>query len=336
MYSMLSFGGFILCAVIIFLAGSKLSVHSAIISRCTGLSNAWIGLVLLASITSLPELVVGVSSSAIVESADLATGDVLGSCAFNMAILGLMDLFMPNRKSLFGIASSTHIMAGALVIVVLSLVGVGLFLPDQIVVTHWIGLISILFIILYFFSMRLIYLFEKRSSEAAIIEKREEDNKTSLRRSVIWFSVYAMMIIASALLLPTFANSIADQTGIAKSFVGTFLLAASTSLPEIAVSVSAVRSGFINLAVGNLFGSNLFNIFILAIDDLVYTPGPILKDASDVHLISVFSTIIMVAVAIIGLMFKSATKRFPLAWDSFAVFLIYLVNLIILYTLTTS
>ncbi|MBK8657833.1 MAG: hypothetical protein IPN22_02880 [Bacteroidetes bacterium] len=122
---------------------------------------------------------------------------------------------------------------------------------------------------------------------------------------------YACIIIAAALFLPHFAEKIAEQTGLGKSFVGTLFLAASTSLPEIAVSMAAVRMGFIDLSVGNLLGSNIFNVFILFIDDLFYTKGHLLKDASDAHLVSVFSVILMSAVAIIGLYLPHYRKEIP-------------------------
>src|SRR5687767_7432549 len=75
--------GFLVCAAIIFLAGRKLSFYGERIAEKTGLGKAWIGLILMASVTSMPELMVGISSTAIVGSADLAVGDILGSCIFN-------------------------------------------------------------------------------------------------------------------------------------------------------------------------------------------------------------------------------------------------------------
>jgi cation:H+ antiporter len=153
---------FIACAVVIYFAGGKLSVYSAAISSSTRLSNVWIGVVLLASVTSLPELMVGIGSSAIVASADLAVGDVLGSCAFNLGILAMMDVLMPARKSLFGIASVSHVMAAALGILLVVLVGAGLYLPDELMVTSWLGVLSAAFMVLYFVSMRLIYFFVRK------------------------------------------------------------------------------------------------------------------------------------------------------------------------------
>lgn len=106
--------GFLVCASLIFFAGKKLSYYGDLLSEMTGLGKAWIGLILMASVTSLPELMVGISSSAIVEDANLAAGDVLGSCLFNLGILAMMDAFLPKNKPLLANASQSHILAAAL------------------------------------------------------------------------------------------------------------------------------------------------------------------------------------------------------------------------------
>ncbi|HQV60176.1 MAG TPA: hypothetical protein PLG08_05345, partial [Chitinophagaceae bacterium] len=163
----------------------------------------------------------------------------------------------------------------------------------------------------------------------------ESVQNTSLRKIILNYSVFAGIIIVAALSLPYFADHIAELTGLGKSFVGTFFLAASTSLPEIAVSIAAVRIGSVDLSVGNLLGSNIFNILILALDDMVYTKGFILQDASDFHLLSVLSTIVMSAIVIIGLSYRAKGKRFWLAWDAAIIFIVYIINLILLYRFTS-
>lgn len=333
---MLYISGFIICAAVIFFAGKKLSYYGDLLAEKTGLSKGWIGLILMASVTSLPELMVGISSSAIVESADLATGDILGSCAFNLGILALMDAFIPRHKSLFGIASPNHMLNAGLGIILLSLVGFALMLPTEIVVTPWIGLSSIIFIVVYFISIRVIYKNEKnKQSIEATGEQANHAVTISLRSIIAWYCLFAFIIIVAALALPFFADHIAEMTGLGKSFVGTFFLAVSTSLPEIAVSFAAVRMGSIDLSVGNLLGSNIFNVLILAIDDLFYTKGLLLKDASDFHILSVLSAVIMSAVAIIGLSYRASGKRYLLALDAALIFIIYIINLFLLFHFTS-
>lgn len=320
--------GFLGCAVLIFFAGRKLSVYGDQLAETTGISKGWIGIILMASVTSLPELMVGISSVALVASADLAVGDIIGSCAFNLGILAILDALAPSRKSLFGIASQTHILNAGLGIILISMVGLALYIPHDIALTPWIAGSSVLFILVYLLSVRFIYQNEKNHFP----EQRAENKPAGpLWKIIAPFIGYASVIIASALALPHFAEQIALAFGLKESFVGTFFLAVSTSMPEVAVSIAAVRMGSIDMAVGNLLGSNIFNVLILGIDDLFYKKGLLLKHASPVHLISVLSTILMSAVVVIGLSYHAKGKRFFVAGDAVLIFLIYLINLILIY-----
>jgi cation:H+ antiporter len=149
---------------------------------------------------------------------------------------------------------------------------------------------------------------------------------------VLWYCIHAVVVIAAALVLPYFSEILAVEFGMEESFVGTLFLAASSSLPEIAVCISAARMGNADMAVGNLFGSNIFNIMLLTVFDFFYTPGNILKDASEANLITVFAVIIMNSIAIIGLTIRPEKKglRF-LAWDTALILLVYLATMIFLY-----
>jgi cation:H+ antiporter len=231
-----------------------------------------------------------------------------------------------------GIASQSHVLAAAMGIILIAVVAAGLFLPGEIVTIPGIGVTTVLFIAIYFFSVWLIYRYDKGHTKAPVAAAHTEN--ISPKRAGLLFSVFALVVISCALPLPYLVGQIAEIAGLHKSFAGTLLLAASTSLPEIAVSVAAVRIGAIDMSVGNLLGSNLFNIFILALDDIFYTQGELLNDASDVNLISCLSTIIMSAVAIIGLIYRVQSKRYLLAWDALLIFLIYFANMLVLYRLT--
>ena len=320
--------GFIICAIIIFLAGKKLSLYGDLLAEITGLGKAWIGLILMSAVTSLPELMVGISSVAIIGDADLAVGDIFGSCAFNLGILSLMDFFTPKNKPLFTSASKSHIMAAAFGALLIAIAGLGIFLGDAIILSPYIGFTSFAFVIVYLISLRVIYNYQSAQPKTA-----DNHTSTSLNKQqiVIRYIAFASVIILTALALPHFAERIAMHTGLGKSFVGTLFLAVSTSLPEIAVSIAAVRMGSADMAVGNLMGSNIFNVFILFLDDLFYARGPLLQHVSSAHLISVFMVLIMSMVAIIGLMFPSQNRRFFLATDTLVILLLYVINIILLY-----
>ncbi|MHA6513461.1 sodium:calcium antiporter [Tessaracoccus sp. Z1128] len=335
--------GFVACATAIFVAGGRLSRYGDRIADLSGWGSAWVGLILMASVTSLPELIVGVSSSALVGSADLAVGDVLGSCAINLLILASLDIFVPSRRRLFAVASPSHVLAAALGIVLLATVGIGLLTGDSLALTPWIGLSSLVFLGLYLGSVRLIFRHARGIPPDPSVQPPLDETLgprdaatagLSLRQVVARYAWFAGIVVVAAVLLPPAAEVIARMSGLEESYVGTVFLALSTSLPELAVSLAAIRMGAIDLAVGNILGSNLFNILILAIDDVAYTDGLLLADASPSHLFTVMTTIAMSAIAIIGLTNPpSRGKRFLLAGDAALMLVVYAGNAVMLVTL---
>lgn len=281
----------------------------------------------MATVTSLPELITGISSVRLVGSPDLAVGNVLGSCVFNLAILSLLDALIP-KEPLFTKVEQSQVLAATLGTILLSLVGVALFLDDVIII-GWIGLMSFIFVIVYLTSIKLLHSFSTRAYDPAKVVSSTDEH--GLRNAIQWYSAHAIVVIAASLILPIFAENIATKSGLGETFIGTLLLAASTSLPEMAISINAIRMGSIDIAVGNLFGSNIFNVMTLAIDDLVYTEGDLLKVASESHIITIFSTIIMTSIAVVGLTFRAKNKRFILAFDTLAILGVYVINVVILY-----
>ncbi len=331
---MLLWVGFIVCTTLIFYSGSKLSKYGDIIAEKTGLGRTWIGVVLMASITSLPELITGVSSVTYARVPDIAVGDVLGSCVFNMLILSILDAIhrpMPISTK----AHHGHILSAGFGIFLLSITSISLFLGSSINPIGWIGPYSLLFGIIYFIAIKLVFFYEKRQISAFIKEKAIElkYKDISTKTAFINYSANALVVIIAAIFLPKIGKGIAENTGLGQTFVGNIFIALSTSLPEVVVSISAVKMDAVDLAIGNLFGSNIFNILILAIDDFFFFKGPLLSFVNTNHIISALSAIVMTSIAILGLTYRAERKRLFLAWDSVGILLTYIVNLMLLYRL---
>jgi cation:H+ antiporter len=331
---MLLWLGFILCTSIIFYSGTKLSRYGDIIAEKTGLGRTWVGVVLLASVTSLPELVTGISSVTYAGVPDIAVGDVMGSCVFNILILAFLDALyriMPISAK----AHQGNILSAGFGILLLSMVAISLFLGNTVSPLGWIGPYSILFVIIYFIAMKLVFTYEKRKISAFLKEKAAEMKyeDISLRTALTNYCMNGVIVIVAATFLPKIGEGIAEMTGLGQTFVGNIFIAFSTSIPEVVVSIAAVKIDAIDLAIGNLFGSNIFNIFILAIDDIFFVKGPILSFVNPTHIISSLSAIVMTTIAIIGLTYRAEKKRLFLAWDSIGMMLVYVVNLMLLYKL---
>lgn len=323
---------FIACTALILFSGSRLSLYGDIIAEKTGMGRTWIGVVLMASVTSLPELITGISSVTIFDLPNIAAGDVLGSCMFNMLIIAMLD-FIGGSTPLSARAHQGQVLGAGFGILLLGLVGISLFASASLPRIGWISFSSLVFIGVYLIAIRTVFLYEKRRIGEFVTERAEEAKyeRISKARAYTIYGLNAVVIIAAATYLPHLGERIAELTGLSKTFVGSIFIAVSTSLPEVVVTVGALRLGAIDIALGNLFGSNLFNIGILAVDDLFYTRGPLLSQVSGNHIVSALAAIIMTAIAIIGLTYQTTTKRHFFAWDSIGIVLVYVSATLILY-----
>lgn len=321
-------GGFLFCAALIMFSGTQLSRHGNRLADLTGLSKAWIGLILMATVTSLPELVTGLSSVIVVEAPNLAAGNVLGSCAFNLLILSVLDVLV--KRPITSLVKTSHLVAGSFSIILLALAGVAIIIAPQLPDLFWFSPMTPLLVLLYAAAMRGIFLHEHSNAKAEAIEGLKPRNGGELRQALSIYSIHALIVIAAALFLPYFGENIAQQTGLSDSFFGTLFLAITTSLPEFVVSISALRIGALDMAMGNLLGSNVFNIFILAINDLFYRSGSLYSAISTTHLLSILASILMTAIVALGLSMRPEKKVWRLSTDTFAILIIYILLMITL------
>jgi len=326
--------GLILCTSVIVYAGTRLCKYGDIIAEKTGFGGTWIGVVLLASVTSLPELVTGISSVTYAGVPDIAIGNVIGACVFNMLILAILDaIYRP--MPVLSKALQGNILSAGFGIFLLSTVAISLVLGNRIFPLGWIGLYSPLFVFIYFVAMKLVYLYERKQVSVFIkemaVELKYED--ISVKTAILKFSINAVFVVVAAVFLPKVGEGIAESTGLGQTFVGSIFIAIVTTIPEVVVSIAAVRIGAIDLAMGNLFGSNIFNIFILAIDDFFFIKGPILSLVNQNHIISALFAVAMTSTAIIGLTYRAEKRTLFLALDSIVIMLLYVVNLMSLYML---
>jgi Ca2+/Na+ antiporter len=125
---------------------------------------------------------------------------------------------------------------------------------------------------------------------------------------------------------------LATQMGWGHSFVGSMFIAFATSLPEVVVTVGCVRQGATDLAIGNVLGSNLFNILILAIDDVFYVAGPLYAAVQPVHIVTAITSIMMTGVAVVGLLYHPRSRLFGIiGWVSASLIALYLFSAFVLY-----
>jgi cation:H+ antiporter len=325
---------FIVCTAVILVSGTYLSKYGDIIAEKTGLGRTWIGVILMASVTSLPELVTGISSVTVFDLPNIAAGNILGACMLNLLMIPVLDL-IGGSAPISTRVHQGHILTAGFGILMLGLVSLSTVLGADVPSIGWMGANSLILIVIYLLAMRMVFVYEKRRIAEFVKEMAEEIQYRHISTSKAYtlFGANALLIIGAALYLPHLGDEIAVRTGLGQTFVGSVFIALSTTLPELVVSVSALTIGATDMAVGNLFGSNVFNIFVLAVDDFFYTAGPLLAHVSGTNVISSVSAMVALSIAVIGLTYRADKKPTFFAWDSLAILAVYVFNLSILYTM---
>ncbi len=321
------------CLAVIGFAGVRLSRYGDIIAEKSGMSRGWVGLILLASVTSLPELVTGISAVTVADVPDIAVGNILGACVFNLGFIVVLD-FLYRKESIYTRAHQGNVLAAGYGIALIGFAGFNLLIyrdPSIPALGH-VGFYTPVILLLYGLAMRSLYRYEKAQVSEYVEERVERHPEISLGQAVQGYAVAALVVVAAGIWLPHVAADLASAMGWKQSFVGTLFVAAVTTTPEIVVTVAALRIGAVDLAIGNLFGSNLFNIAILAIDDLAYLPGPLFVDVSISHAASAFSAMMMSGLAVVGLVLRPQSRVLrSVSWISVLLLVIYLLNTLFLY-----
>jgi len=321
------------CLAMIGYAGYFLSRYGDIIAEKTGMSASWIGLILLSTATSLPELATGISSVSFADAPNIAVGDVLGSTVFNLVILVMLDALY-KRETLYSRAAQGHILSASLGSILIAFAGFSLLL-DQAGMSPalgHVGFYSPFIVLVYLVAMRAVYSYEHRTLSEYTEVSAERYSDVTLRSAVKGYALAAGAVVIAGSWLPFIAKDIAESMGWGRSFVGTLLVAGVTSAPEVAVTFSAMRIGALDMAIANLLGSNLFDIIILAVDDLFYTKGPLLANVDASHALTAFTAVMMSSLVAVGLTFRPQGKAvLGLTWVSLGLFMLYVLNSWILF-----
>ena len=296
-------------AAIILAASTHLARSADVIALKTGLGRSFVGVVLVATATSIPELGTGVSAIAIVGEPDLAVGDALGSCIFNLAALAVLDLYW-RKGPLLQRATATPAVVGMLGVAVTAVAAIGMFVHSA---TDWFSTwtVSPFTIVLgaaLVAAMYLIYRVDR--SEEGPRAAADRYGATTLFEAGLVYAASATVVIGAAVWLAHTGEGITHAMDWDASFVGTQFLAVCTSLPEIAASFAALRLNAPELALSNLLGSNLFNVgFVLTLDDLVLVGQPLWSSIGSIHALTATFAILMTSVVTMALAARRKEER---------------------------
>lgn len=318
---------FIFCSALIVIAAMQLAKYGDIIAVRTRLGGMFIGILLLAGATSLPELLTTVSS--VYQGVpNLAAGNLLGSNMFNMFVLAILDMVHRKERLLRKVAMK-HALSGSLAVFMIGLV-VFFILADLQISIFWVGLDSLVVVSVY---MVAVYLIQGNAIAPAqpVVEIEVPPGTPSLRAGLVGFGLAAAGLVIVTPYMVSSSATIAEITGLGTTFVGTTLVALVTSLPELVTTLAALRIGADDMAIGNLFGSNLFNMFALGLTDFVYLQGRFLSVIDPAFLLVGMLGLIMTGMALIGNLARLERRVLFLEIDALLLIVVYFLGMWLLY-----
>ncbi|WNF38096.1 sodium:calcium antiporter [Bacillaceae bacterium IKA-2] len=315
---------FLIIAVITIVTATRLSRYADVISKKTTVGGMLIGSMLLAGATSLPEITTSYTSI-ILDNPDLAVGNILGSNMFNLVILASLDLYFRKDQFFEQIWNQHRYTAGIgfglMFIILFSLQSNFMF------IILGVGIDTFIILATYIIGMTIVSRLKQTPKNTQV----EKDLKVPLpsltaKQAMKRFIVAALIILISGTLLTITADRIAIVTGLGSSFIGSFLLAASTSLPEAVACFVACKLRNFNLAIASIFGSNLFNILILCGTDVFYRTGPLLVHVDPVHELTASLVIALYVVTFYSLIRSKVKTKYHYAVPSLITIFSYLIT----------
>lgn len=316
---------FLISSAVVVAAAVKLAEYGDVIAVRTRLGGLFIGTLLLATVTSLPEILSTLTAFQLA-SPNLAAGNLLGSNMANMALLAIVDLASPYQPLLRRVAIE-HALTASLATLMSCLVAIFIAVNLHFAV-GWIGLDSLVIIAVYVAGILLI---RSQGQPMSAPSAEVDEHVMSLRAASIRFAIAAGALMIATPILVNASKGIAQETGLGTGFVGAALLAMVTSLPELVSALAAVRLGALDLAVGNLFGSNILNLLVLGVADVVYFQGPILGAIDPDFALVALLGLLLTNIALVGNLVRINWRPTWLTIDAVLILVVYLGGMYLLY-----
>ena len=258
---------YLILAACVVLLSVKAANYVDLLDKKTNLSGAFIGGVMLAAVTSLPEFFTTISATSFLGNPDLALGNILGSNLFNNAILATLVLLFIKKFSSSTISKS-HLNVSICTLGMYFIICMNLFINLDISILT-ISVISIALAVLYGIGV-------KAMANAPSEESDEEDDSPlTVKQIAVRFVITSILLIAASIGVTYVSDNIASTYNLGAGLVGAVLLGIATSLPEVTSCVALMKVGNFNIATGNIVGSNLFKFLILTFVDLIYVKDTI-------------------------------------------------------------
>lgn len=300
---------FLLSALAIVVAGAFIAKYADKIAELTGWGKMFVGGLLLAGATSLPELMVDLKAVEL-NLPDLAVGDLLGSSLFNLLILAVLDFSFPSafKRTAFAPQNIHHSLAAVLSMLLTAMAGIGIASRIDLSILG-ASIFCWGVALAYLFGLRLIFVESNNdhSLQRNSIALRLLLKQRSFIGAIAGYVVAASTILLAAPFLVDSADELATISGLGHTFIGTTLVALATSLPELISTLTAFRIGSPDLALGNIFGSNAFNMVLFLPLDFFY-PNVLFSSVQSYHSVTAFCIVSVMCVAVMGQLYRKKNR----------------------------
>lgn len=329
---------FAAAAVAIWFAGIKISDTTDSLSRHFGLGEALGGMIILAIVTNLPELVI-VVTAALKDNLGLAIGNILGGIALQTVVLVVLDAFGLGKKDplTYKAVSLVLVLEAVLVLAILSLVVMGHQLPAKIIFWH-VTPGGVLIFVVWIASVKLIS--KAKNNLPWVIKQEADPQKTGdknsdpkndpqqkpIGKTMVIFLIGAVVTLVAGVALEISSDAMAKHIGMQGVLFGATVLAAATSLPEISTGLASVKSKDYDLAISDIFGGNAFLPVLFLVATLI-SGKAILPTAqrSDIYLTGL--GMLLTTIYIYGLIFRPKRQVFNMGIDSLLVLITYFLGI---------
>lgn len=318
---------FLASAAAVVIAGTVLTRAADVIAERTGLGRLWIGVILVATATSLPELATDISAVRI-GAPNLGAGDLFGSGMANMLILALLGL-VPPRDLVFQRAALDHALSASLAIILNALAAALILAPTGLALLG-MGPEPLILLAVFVAGTLTVYRHGRRTT-APPAGAPHRAKGPSLKSAIIRFGIAAAVVVAVSPAFAYSAERIAEITGLGQTFIGTLLVGLSTSLPELVTAFAAARIGAFDLAVGNLFGSNAFNMVVFLPMELAHRGGALFPLLDPGHALTAFFAIVLMALGLAAIVYRAERRHALVEPGSVLMVVCYLLALWALY-----
>jgi cation:H+ antiporter len=327
---------------VVWAAGTRLAGYVDQISEKTGLGPAFAGMLLLGGITSLPEIST-VSTSGYTGNAALALNNLFGTAGINIVLLAIADAILGRDALTSVIAKPATLFQGTLSIMLLA-AATGIIVTGDVAMVWGIGYGSTALLLLGILAIWLSSRYEQRHVWEAVGAAEEDSHREgergaqdlSLRSSILRTALAALAILVAGFGLSQSGDAIAQQSGLGASLVGLVLVGFATSLPELSSITAALRLRRYEMAMGDIFGTNLFNIGLIFVADLAYREGPILREASAFESVAALLALVLTGIFVLGLLERKDKTVLRMGYDSLATIAVFAGGLLLLNQLAPS